>query len=168
MNGFPKEEKFDKNLRSGQFLEHESEKTKNGKELKSATSPNEIPEPLLKIALERLGSGNKQAQYGFIQSVWVLLFGDRTATTTKAPGSGGTATTTAPGAGGSTTTKAPGDGGTTDANVTGSGNMTINQQLAAAARFNASLIDRTRRPTKYMFKGNCKNPPTKLPDTEYD
>lgn len=39
-------------------------------------SPSEIPPPLLKIALERFGKGNKEKQMNILQAIWVLLFGD--------------------------------------------------------------------------------------------
>lgn len=37
---------------------------------------NEIPQPLLKIALDRFGKGNKEKQQNIIQAIWILLFGE--------------------------------------------------------------------------------------------
>jgi hypothetical protein len=132
-------------------------------EAQSSSLHHEIPQPLLKIALDRFGKGNKEKQQNIIQAIWILLFGEGTTTTaptitttTKA----NTTTTT-------TTTVSPG-GGSGGGGSGGSGNNTIDAELEASAKFNQSLIMRTRRTTKYKIEGNCKNAPKKHKDTEYD
>jgi hypothetical protein len=129
-------------------------------EAQSSSLHHEIPQPLLKIALDRFGKGNKEKQQNIIQAIWILLFGEGTTTTAATTTS---ATTTTKATTTTTTTVSPGGGGSG-----GSGNNTVDAILEASAKFDKALVMRTRRTTKFKIEGNCKNAPKKHKDTEYD
>lgn len=134
------------------FIQNESFKPK----LQSSSSPvtfyNEIPAPLLKTALEKFGKGNKEKQQNIVQAIWVLLFGEGTTTTMKP----------------ATNKPTPAPPTSNSTNTPGTSTNDFDKKLDKARSFDPKLITRTRRTTKNKVEGNCKNPPKKHKDTEYD